>query len=154
MKESTFVENLSITCFGAGLSDIDSDESSNDGEHGLKCSNLWNIFPSAPESNDDGQQNILHEPKETDPSTYGGNYYQQCNGLRWNGLNPVKSFIGQTPFSEGYNENLEDFLGIYNDLAKSCDVAPRQTLTAISIALKGPARSYLAKYGITLYSYD
>lgn len=81
-------------------------------------------------------------------------YEDSQRGLGSNGRDLVKAFIGQSAYSGSYQENLEEVLDIYDELAEMCEVNPRQKRRAMAVILKGPARAYFARHGRTLETYE
>lgn len=66
--------------------------------------------------------------------------------MELNGRDLVKYFIGQTPFSGRYEEELEDIISIYEDMFEMCDVFPGQKRKAVGIMLEGSAKKYFVNH--------
>lgn len=63
-------------------------------------------------------------------------------GLGKNEREIIKSFIGQKPFYGNYDKDLEQTIGIYQDLCDMCYVTPLQKRRDMMIMLSGEARAY------------
>lgn len=119
-------------------------------------------------SGDDSDTDEDNYPRKTDRHSRPGTREHQSrpsfaqgaqsddnsSGLGSNGRDLVKSFIGQTPFSGGYNENLEETINIYEDFCRMCDVNESQKRRAITIMLKGTARAYYSTHVRDAATYD
>lgn len=94
------------------------------------------------------QRPVKEEAINDEVSTYaaGSQGYDIPTGLGVNGRDLVKSFIGQTPFSGTYNEDLEETINVYQDFCDMCNVNLTQKRKAMTIMLKGPARAYFARH--------
>lgn len=75
-------------------------------------------------------------------------------GLGTNGRELVKAFAGKPSHSERYEEHFEEVLDVYRKMGIMCGVTDAQKRKAMTIPLKGPARSIFARHARHLSTND
>lgn len=58
----------------------------------------------------------------------------------------MKAYYGKPIFSGGWDEGIDNFLGVYNTMTKMCEMTDEEKLKSLPIMLSGDALSYYSSH--------